>query len=263
MSQAQPQPESNYRFRVAYDGRDFYGWQRLRDKPTIQGALERAITQVLGVRAAVHGSGRTDRGAHALAQVASVRLPARPEAELDALAAELDAALPGAITLSDLRPAPDDFHACDSALAKQYLYLIWAGRALPAAREARVWHVREPLDAEAMAAACPLFVGTRDFASFAKPPRHQQSSTLRTVSRFTLERDGPELRLRIRADGFLYKMVRNIVRAVAKVGEGRTTLAQLEQIIAACDRKAAPGTAPASGLYLERVFYPDEQNQKL
>lgn len=255
------QPESNYRFRVAYDGRDFYGWQRLRDKPTIQGALEQAITQVLGVRAAVHGSGRTDRGAHATGQVASVRLPAHPEVELDGLAAELDAALPEAITLSELRQAPDDFHACDSAVAKEYRYLIWDQRKLPAEREGRVWHVRESLDAKAMAAACPLFVGHMDFGSFAKPPRHQQKSTIRTVSRFTLEREGPELRLRIRADGFLYKMVRNIVRAVAKVGEGRTTLAELEQIIAARERKAAPGTAPASGLYLDRVFYPGDENQ--
>ena len=252
---------SNYRFQVAYDGRDFYGWQRLSDKPTIQGALEQAITQVLGVRAAVHGSGRTDRGAHALAQIASVRLPAHPRAELDALAAELDAALPEAITLSELRQVSDDFHACDSALAKQYCYLIWDRQELPAEREGKVWHVREALDAEAMAAACPLFVGRKDFASFAKPPRHQQKSTVRTVSSFTLEREGPELRLSIRADGFLYKMVRNIVRALAKVGEGRTTLSQLEGIIAARDRKSAPGTAPASGLYLEQVFYAAEENE--
>ena len=250
--------DANYRFTVAYDGREFHGWQRHTGKPTIQGALEQAITQVFGVRSAVQGSGRTDRGAHALGQVASVRLPARPLAELEALTLALNAALPGAIEVRELAPVADDFHAREAALAKQYRYLMWTAKVLPPEREGRVWHVRTPLDPKAMAAACPAFVGEHDFASFATRPNFAQKSTTRTVSQCSLSWEGPELRFEIRADGFLYKMVRNIVRAVAKVGEGRLDPAELPRILAARDRKAAPGTAPASGLYLDRVFYVDD-----
>jgi len=250
--------EANYKLTLAYDGRDFYGWQRNRDRPTIQAALEQAITEVLDLRTAVHGSGRTDRGAHALAQVASFTTPTPITAPLTEVRAALDAALPETIELAALDQVPPSFHARDSAIAKQYAYLIWTAKQLPPAREGRVWHARAALDAEAMAAACPVFVGRHDFASFAKKPNFAGQSTVRTVSRCVLTREGPLIRLEIRADGFLYKMVRNIVRAVAKVGEGRLDRAGLERVLAACDRKAAPGTAPASGLYLERVFYPDD-----
>ena len=254
--------QANYRFTVAYDGREFFGWQRNRDKPTIQGALESAITEVLGARVAVHGSGRTDRGAHALGQVASFGLGQSLTEPLDAITAKLNTALPEAIEIRDLSQVPLDFHARESAIAKQYLYLIWTAAKLPLEREAKVWHAREPLDADAMAVASSVFVGEHDFASFAKKPNFKGQTTVKTVSHCSVRREGELIRIEIRADSFLYKMVRNMVRALAKVGEGRWDRARLSEALAAHDRKAAPGTAPASGLYLERVFYPGEPERE-
>ena len=246
-------PMANYKITIAYDGRSFFGWQRHKDKPTVQSALEQAVTQVFGLRVAVQGSGRTDRGTHAHGQVASVQLPAGTEPEL--IQEKLNQFLPAEVRIVAVSGAADDFHACDSAIAKHYRYVIWNDRQLPAERDGRVWHVKESLDVEAMADACSVFVGELDFASFATKTNFSQKSTIRTVSAAGLSAELPTITFDICADGFLYKMVRNIVRALVKVGEGRYTRDDLVRILAAKDRQAAPGTAPASGLYLEQVFY--------
>lgn len=245
----------NHRLTVSYDGRRYFGWQRNGTQPTIQLALEQAITQAFGVRVPVQGSGRTDRGAHARGQVASARLPVEA-APADA-AARLNQALPDDIRVLDVRPVADDFHARMSARGKQYRYVIWTAKTCPREQVGRVWHVPEPLDEGAMREACAALVGEHDFASFATRPNFRQKSTVRRISHATLRREGAALELELRADGFLYKMVRNIVRAVVKVGRGRYTPREFEGILKARDRRAAPGTAPACGLYLDEVFYGD------
>ena len=122
----------------------------------------------------------------------------------------------------------------------------------------RVWHIPELLDVEAMRPACTVFEGLQDFASFAKKTNFEQATTMRRVHSVQLIHDAanPErIEILIRADGFLWRMVRNIIRAIVKVGEGRTPVGQLKVILAKKDRNAAPGTAPASGLYLDSVEY--------
>ncbi len=248
---------SNYKLTLAYDGRAFFGWQRHGDKPTVQFALEQAVTKAFGVRVAAQGSGRTDRGTHAHGQVASLPLP---EDLPPALVQEkLNQLLPPDVRILDVRCAAKDFHACDSAVAKRYRYLIWNDGKLPSEHDGRVWHVKEPLDVQAMVDACSVFIGEQDFASFATRTNFKQKSTQRTVFEAVLSHDLPMITFDIRADGFLYKMVRNIVRALVKVGEGRYTRDDLCRILEARDRQAAPGTAPASGLYLEQVFYSQEE----
>jgi tRNA pseudouridine38-40 synthase len=255
-----PDPESdglqNHRMTVAYDGRHFFGWQRNGEQSTVQLALERAITDCLGLRVVVRGSGRTDRGAHAEGQVASVRLPR--DSDPAATMKMLNEALAQEIRVRDLRAVDDEFHARDSALAKQYRYVLWTGAQLPPDEGGRVWHRPGRLNVESMREACALLVGEHDFASFATRPNFKQKSTRRTVSHATVEEEGSRIVFQIRADGFLYKMVRNIVRSLVKVGEGRLAAADLHTVLEARDRKAAPGTAPASGLYLDRVFYPGD-----
>jgi tRNA pseudouridine38-40 synthase len=246
-------PMSNYKITLSYDGRSFLGWQRHGDKPTIQFALEQAVTKAFDIRVAVQGSGRTDRGAHAHGQVASFQLPTGMQPEL--VKEKLNQILPAEVRIIDVSCAATDFHACDSAIAKCYRYLVWNDRELPAERDGRVWHVKEPLDVQAMSDACSVFVGEQDFASFATKTNFKQKSTRRTVTEAVLTHELPIITFDICADGFLYKMVRNIVRALVKVGEGRYTREDLSRILEAKDRQAAPGTAPASGLYLERVFY--------
>lgn len=250
-------PDAVYRLDLAYDGRAYFGWQRHADKATLQGTLEDAITTCFGVHSAVHGSGRTDRGVHANGQVASVRLPAEldPSAALDALRREL----PGDIQLLALARADSpDFHARASAKAKTYRYLIWNAPECPEERQGCVWHIPGELDVEAMRLACAVFVGSHDFASFGKKTNFEQASTVRTIHSLELLYVPSEpwrIELVFRADGFLWKMARNIVRAIVKVGEGRTPPAKLKQILEARNRDAAPGTAPASGLYLDSVEY--------
>lgn len=250
-------PLSNYKITLSYDGRAFFGWQRHGDKPTVQFALELAVTKAFDLRAAAQGSGRTDRGTHAHGQVASLQLPAGTQPEL--IKEKLNQVLPAAVRVVDVKCVPMEFHACDSAIAKHYRYVIWNDRKLPAEREGRVWHVKEPLDVQAMIDACSVFVGEMDFASFATKTNFKQKSTRRTVTEAVLSHDQPIITFDICADGFLYKMVRNIVRALVKVGEGRYTREDLVRILDAKDRHAAPGTAPASGLYLEQVFYPQDE----
>ncbi len=250
-------PLSNYKVTLSYDGRSFLGWQRHGDKPTIQFALEQAVTKAFAVRVAVQGSGRTDRGAHAHGQVASFQLPTGTQPEL--IKEKLNQILPVEVRIVAVSCAAVDFHACDSAIAKHYRYLIWNNRVLPAEHDGRVWHIKGPLDVQAMADACSIFVGEQDFASFATKTNFKQKSTRRTVTKAVLSHELPMITFDICADGFLYKMVRNIVRAIVKVGEGRYTREDLCRILVAKDRQAAPGTAPASGLYLEQVFYSQDE----
>ncbi len=250
-------PMSNYRMTISYDGRAFLGWQRHGNKPTVQYALEQAVEQAFNVHVPVRGAGRTDRGTHALGQVASLQLPIGLEPE--AIRNKLNDILPAEVHIVDVSGASSDFHACDSAIAKRYRYVIWNDRKLPAERDGRVWHIKEPLDLDAMNNVCPIFVGEHDFASFATRSNFKQKSTRRTVTEAVLMHKLPAITFEILADGFLYKMVRNIVRAIVKVGEGRYTRDDLCRILDAKDRKAAPGTAPASGLYLVRVLYAEDK----
>lgn len=245
----------SYAVVLAYDGRPFFGWQRLRDKPTVQGAVETAIEQAFGERVAVRGAGRTDRGAHAEGQVAGFEL-ARAVEPVE-LARRLDDALPESIRTRGVHSVAQGFHVRDSAVGKLYEYRIVNRHALPPALDRRVWHVPAALDVAAMARASRALVGVHDFASFATRPRFKQKSTVRDMRAIDIERDGDDIVLRFHANSFLMHMVRNLVRALVKVGQRRYAPEQIPTILAARDRAASPGTAPASGLYLIRVLYAD------
>ncbi len=244
---------ATYRLDLSYAGEPFYGWQRLANQPTVQGEIEQALTDCLNVHTAIDGSGRTDRGTHALGQVASVKLPAG----LDTadLQQQLNQRLAPHIQITRVAVVADSFHARESCTGKRYGYHIWNHPDLPEEQKGKVWYIPEPLDLDAMQAVLPLFVGQIDFSSFATVPNYKRATAVREVKAFTLTSREHELYFSIEADGFLYKMVRNIIRAVVKAGEGRYTPERMAEIIAAKSRQAAPGTAPASGLYLEQVFY--------
>lgn len=247
---------SHYKIIISYDGQNYLGWQRHGNKPTIQFAIEQAIQQVFDAPVAVKGSGRTDRGAHANGQVVTFALP--NEFEPDAICTKLNKELSHDIRILHAANVPADFDACDNAIAKHYRYIMWNEAKLPKNRAGLVWHLKRPLDVQAMIEACPVFEGEHDFASFVTKPNFKQKSTVRTVHKTAIYQEMPLIVFDICADGFLYKMVRNIVRALVKVGEGRYSRTDIERIIKEKDRKAAPGTAPASGLYLEEVFYSQE-----
>lgn len=247
-------PERVHRLLLSYDGSAFKGWQIQGREPTVQLALEQAVETIWGRRIPVHGSGRTDAGVHALGQVATFTAP-RKLADLARLRAALNNNLPDTVRVLRCTLAPDSFHARFSATGKEYRYRIHNHEIMPPFELGRAWHVPRPLDREAMQRAAAHLVGTQDFASFASNPGYARASTVRTITQATVRASGPRVELTFRGDGFLYRMVRNLVGALVKVGHHRLTPEGFAEILQACRRTAAPNTAPACGLYLVRVFY--------
>ena len=238
---------------LQYDGRNYYGWQRLREHPTLQAAVELAIERSFAQRVLVVGAGRTDRGAHAEGQVVGFRLTEQHAAA--AVAETLNRQLPDDIRVTECRDVPASFHARNSAIGKIYEYRIITTPQLPSAKAGRVWHLPGQLDVMLMRQAARALVGRRDFASFATKSRLARGSSIRHLQQATIDEHGSEIVLQFCADSFLYHMVRNIVRALVKVGQGRVAPDRIAGILTAGDRAASPGSAPASGLYLMQVIY--------
>ncbi len=240
---------TTYRLTVSYDGSLFKGWQRHPGQPTVQGALEDALMAMCEVRAPIEGSGRTDAGAHADAQVASVTVP-----EGTQLGDWNEVLVPG-VRVLDCTQVHEGFHARMESTGKTYRYEIWNAPDCPEERVGRVWHIPGGLNVDTMRHACTYFEGRIDFASFAKKPNFERATTVRNMRSVVLTYDQPLITITMRANSFLYKMVRNVVRSIVKVGEGRMPSERIAEILEARDRAAAPGTAPASGLFLEEVHY--------
>lgn len=250
-------PRRQVRMTLGYDGRQFMGWQRKPGQRSVQGELEAQLSQLFGAAVEVRGAGRTDRGAHARGQVGSVFLPDAWVGGAGRVAAELPGLLPPDLQLVSADDVPPDFHPREHALEKCYRYEIIQGRALKHDEVGRVWHLSRAVDVGRMADVLPAFVGRHDFTSFATSSNYTRSSSVRDLRSFDASSEGARISLVLRADGFLYKMVRNLVKAVVRAGEGKIDRAGLERALAARDRASAPGTAPASGLYLDRVLYAD------
>jgi tRNA pseudouridine38-40 synthase len=246
---------------LAYDGTDFHGWQVQPGLRTIQGELAAAIERVSGERTLPQGSGRTDAGVHALAQVASVALasPVPPSN----LRRGLNRALPAAIRVLEAAHAPLGFHARHSAVAKQYEYRIYRGEICPPQLARYVYPLAWPLDTAAMRQAAPLVVGTHDFSSFAAsdPDRTARMAAdpevdnVRTLSDSSWFEQDRLLVYTVRGDGFLHHMVRNLVGTFLEIGRKQRSAAELAAILASRNRVAAGATAPARGLFLHSVSY--------
>ena len=246
---------------LAYDGTDFHGWQIQPGFATIQGELADAIERVCGERTLPQGSGRTDAGVHALAQVASVALASSiPAANLQRA---LNRTLPSAIRVMEAAHAPANFHARHSAISKQYEYRIYRGEICPPQLARYVYALAWPLDMTAMEQAAPLVLRTHDFSSFAAvdPDRtarmaaHAEIDNVRTLTFSDWQERDDLLVYTVRGDGFLHHMVRNLVGTFLEVGRGQRHATDLPQLIAARDRRAAGATAPARGLFLHSVTY--------
>ncbi|MCC5831682.1 MAG: tRNA pseudouridine(38-40) synthase TruA [Chlamydiales bacterium] len=241
-----------YRFTLSYDGTDYVGWQIQPNGRSIQGLLEEALKTLLGEKTRVYGAGRTDAGAHALEQSAHFL----SEAELDCEQAlrSLNGMLPYDIRLLQLFPAPETFHAQYSAVGKDYHYHLWLGPTIsPFVRRYR-HQIGYPLDLKRMNLAAQEFVGTHDFATFANLGSSVKT-TVRTIKRLDIIEQEGGVRLEFQGDGFLYKMVRNIVGTLIEVASGRREFQEICALLEAKDRRAAGIAAPARGLFLVRVHY--------
>jgi tRNA pseudouridine38-40 synthase len=248
----------NLKITLAYDGSDFHGWQVQPQRSTVQGALTAAIERVTGCKVLPQGSGRTDAGVHAVAQVASCQLDAGIPTEN--LQRALNHALPAAIRVLSVEEAPPDFHARRSARAKTYRYRIFRGEVCPPFLARYAYHYPYPLDEDAMRAAAAVVLGEHDFTSFASvdPERDREEeavSNLRTICSSQWTRQEEEFIYTVRGSGFLHHMVRNLVGTFLLVGKGTVNREGMKRILAAHDRAAAGPTAPACGLCLVSVEY--------
>ena len=242
-----------HKLTVAYRGTAFSGWQRQAEKRTVQGCIEDALEKIWGQKISLQGSGRTDTGVHSLGQVASFNAP-RLHADV-VLQRALNANLPRDVRIMKCRLVSPAFHARFDARGKTYRYLILNQLVQDPFTLDTHWHVPRPLDLPAMRRAARLLLGRHDFASFTSNPGYERESTVRIMKRASVVRDGAVLVFHFTADGFLYRMVRNLVGALAKVGLGKITVDDFGKILRACSRSEAPATAPACGLYLMNVIY--------
>ncbi len=242
-----------YRITVEYDGRDFVGWQRQANGPSVQQALEEAIAKFSGETVILYGAGRTDSGVHALGQVAHFDLmrDAEPGTVRDAVNFHLR---PAPVAVLEAERAAGDFDARFSARERAYLYRITNRRAPLGIGRGLSWWVPVPLDVDAMHAAAQVLVGRHDFTTF-RAQQCQAKSPLKTLDELAVTRLGEAIEVRARARSFLHHQVRNIVGTLKLVGEGRWTAAEVAAALAARDRAAAGPTAPPDGLYLVEVRY--------
>jgi len=247
----------NFKLVLSYDGSEFAGWQIQPDAATVQGTLASAIGRVTGEKVLPQGSGRTDAGVHALAQVASFATQSPIPAENLVIA--LNDVLPPVIRVLEVDEVPPEFHARKSARGKTYRYCIYRGAICPPFLARYVWHYPYPLDENAMAQAAGTIIGEHDFTSFAAvdPERGKEEpcSSVRTIFNSSWERQGDEFVYTVRGGGFLHHMVRNLVGTFLLVGKGTLKPEDVTTILEARNRSAAGATAPASGLYLVSVEY--------
>ncbi len=244
------------RVTVAYDGTEFYGWQVQPGLPTIQGTLETILSGIEGKHVNVVGSGRTDAGVHALAQVAafSIQNPIPP----DNLRKAINRLLPPAIRIRAVEEVSPEFHPRYDAIAKTYEYRIAREEiCLPFDRR-YVHHYPYPLDEAAMMSAAPLLEGEHDFTRFSAADERDQlgNSKVRHIYSSRLERTDHRLVYRVRGSGFLKHMVRNVVGVLIEVGKGNVDDAALLRRFDPDSDIAAGPTAPAQGLFLISVAYP-------
>lgn len=236
---------------LEYAGTRYSGWQRQKNARTVQGDLERAIADTLQTdEFECQGSGRTDAGVHALMQVA--HLDAQMAMPLEIFRRRVNEALPPDINLLTMTRAAHRFHARHHAVARSYLYQV--ARRRTAFAKPFVWWVKEPVDVRRMQDAAARFAGMHDFRSFSDDDPDEKSTEV-LIDGVTIAEDGDLVLLRVGGSHFLWKMVRRMVGVLVEIGRGGLTASDLDAFLRAPSETPARLTAPASGLFLERVFY--------
>jgi len=248
---------------IEYDGTAYHGWQIQKIKPTIQHILEEHILRLTGEKSKVIGASRTDAGVHALGQVAVFRTQSMLEPET--IRKALNATLPYDIRIREVSEVDDAFHPRYDALNKSYFYIIANQRVSSAFLYRYTWIVQQTLERAFMKKAAHMLIGTHDFSSFqgarssVKTPVREVFSLsiedLKRIDFMTARFKGDFLKIRIEANGFLRHMVRNIVGTLVEIGRGRIPPYETKNILESRDRRRAGPTAPAHGLFLEKIIY--------
>ena len=245
---------TRWRLTIEYDGGPFMGWQRQDHGPSVQQVLEEALERMTGGAAQFTAAGRTDAGVHALAMSAHVDVmkaltPHRLREALNALVR------PHPISVLDVKPVADDWHARFSCIGRRYLYRILSRRAPPALEAGRTWHIAVPLDLDAMRESAAHLIGRHDFTTF-RSAQCQSDSPVKTLDRLEVTRVGEEIQVTAAARSFLHHQVRSMVGCLALVGRGQWLPTDMREALQARDRAALGFNAPPHGLYFIEAIYP-------
>ena len=248
---------------LAYDGHPWKGWQSQISGGTVQDELESALTDLTKSKVSVQGSGRTDAGVHARAQIAHADVPDTMRLHPEAWVRALNVRLPHSIRVLQVEEAAPDFHARFDAVGKIYEYRIWRADVLSPFEDNRAWHFHGPLDMPLLHEAASLLCGTHNFARLSanrgdmtEDERREDGEGLtRTITRISIDEQGDVLRLTFEGDGFMYKMVRMMVGSLIHVARGRAPLSWLRDLVQNPVGEKTNQTAPSAGLYLVRVLY--------
>ena len=243
-----------WRLTIEYDGGPFMGWQRQDHGPSVQQTLEDALHRMTGEQAAFIAAGRTDAGVHALAMSTHVEIerdltPHRLREGLNALVR------PSPISILEVEPVADDWHARFSCIGRRYLYRILNRRAPPALDSGRVWHIPVPLDVDAMQEGAAHLIGRHDFTTF-RSTHCQSDSPVKTLDRMSVSRAGEEIHIAASARSFLHHQVRSMVGCLALVGRGQWQEDDIRKALEERDRSALGFNAPPTGLYFVEAIYP-------
>lgn len=243
----------NYKLVVSYDGAKYKGWQRLgnTDK-TIQGKIEAVLSKLLEREIEIFGASRTDAGVHARGQVASFHL----DEVLDCgeLKQAMNRYLPEDIFVNDLSEASENFHCRYNASGKTYVYQIWNGEKADPFQRHYYTLIHEPLDIKAMRKATPHFIGEHDFTTFTTA-KAKKKSMVQKVTSIHIDQEDERIYVRVSGEGFLHNQVRRMVGVLIEIGKGNRSPESVKDLILAKDRAKCGVTAPANGLFLEKVKY--------
>lgn len=242
----------NIKLTIEYDGTNYFGWQKQKNKITVQQIIEEALFKVTKENIDLIGSGRTDAGVHALNQTANFKTSGKIKTEKVPFA--LNSILPRDIVIKNAQEVSDDFHARFSAKGKKYKYLILNNKYPSALQRNYVYFYPYNLDFNAMQQSCQYIIGEHDFSAFKAVGSSAKTSTRTIYSANFLQADDI-IEFYIYGDGFLYNMVRIIVGTLLDVGQGKIESCDIEKIILSKDRTKAGKTVPAHGLYLVEVYY--------
>jgi len=248
---------ARFKLTLEYAGTRYSGWQIQQNARTVQGELARVVRDVTGQKQfELYGSGRTDAGVHALAQVAHLDLITSLPPQT--LRMRINDALPSDINVLAIELARRRFHARHDAVARSYLYQI--SRRRTAFAKHFVWWVRDALDVARMRDTAARLTGMRDFRSFTDDSADEKSTVV-AIERIEIAEDGDVILVRVEGSHFLWKMVRRMVGVMVEAGRGSITPEQAEAFL--CEESSAPAklTAPASGLFLERVYYQEQRDR--
>lgn len=244
-----------YKLTIAYDGRNYSGWQIQPNGLSIQEIIQNKIAIILKEKIIVHGSGRTDAKVHAMNQTAHFHISIKIDERR--FLHSLNALLPMDIRIKSIEEMPFEFHARYKATGKIYHYHIYLDRVIDPFKYHYRWHVHQKLDLESLRSAAKLFLGTHDFTSFTNET-HKGTvvyDSIRTLLRLDVILEDGGIRLEFEGDGFLYKMVRNITGFLVEVAKGKRSSSEISYILQAKDRTKSGPAAPPQGLFLMDVLY--------